>query len=389
MTHELQNTAMETVLQPLFENCFDGITEAFSALLNTAMLIERERALGASAYERNENRTGYANGFKPRSLKTRVGKLALRVPQVRDSSDPFYPSVLERGQRNERALAISLAEMYVQGVSTRKVSKIFESMCGFEVSAEQVSHTAADMDEALEKWRSRPIGCVKALIFDAMYEKVRIDGAVVSCAVLIAIGILENGRRCVLGVSVSLSEAEVHWRSFIESLKARGMHGVSFIVSDAHSGLKEALRATMPGVPWQRCQFHLQRNAQAYITKQSLKSTVAADIRAIFNAPSEEEAQRLLKLTIAKYANTQSNLAAWMEDNLPEGFTVFKLPSHARRRLRTSNAAENLNKQIRRRTKTAGLFPNENSILRLVSAILSEISDEWETGKVYLNVKGT
>ena len=387
MTHEIESTTMDRILQPLIDNGFDGIGDVVQALLNSAMLIEREKALGAGAYERSDSRDGYANGFKPRSLKTRVGKLELSVPQVRGSSAPFYPSVLERGQRNERALLLSLTEMYVQGVSTRKVSKIVERMCGFEVSSEQVSRACAEMDTALDKWRKRPIGCVKALIFDAFYENVRVDGAVVSCAVLVAIGILENGCRSVLGVSVSLSEAEVHWRQFIQGLKERGMHGVEFIVSDDHSGLKAALRSTLSGVAWQRCQFHLQQNAQSYVTKKDMKSDVAADIRDIFNAPSLKEAQRLLNLTVEKYAKTQSNLSAWMEDNLPEGFTVFMLPPEARKRLRTSNAAENLHRQIRRRTKVAGLFPNENSLLRLVSAILSEISDEWETGKVYLNVK--
>ena len=387
MTHEIESTTMDRILQPLIDNGFDGIGDAVQVLLNSAMLIEREKALGAGAYERSDSRDGYANGFKPRSLKTRVGKLELSVPQVRGSSAPFYPSVLERGQRNERALLLSLTEMYVQGVSTRKVSKIVERMCGFEVSSEQVSRATAEMDAVLDKWRKRPVGCVKALILDAFYENVRVDGAVVSCAVLVAIGILENGCRSVLGVSVSLSEAEVHWRQFIQGLKERGMHGVEFIVSDDHSGLKAALRSTLSGVPWQRCQFHLQQNAQAYVTKKDMKSDVAADIRDIFNAPSLKEAQRLLNLTVEKYAKTQSNLSAWMEENLPEGFTVFKLPPKARKRLRTSNAAENLHRQIRRRTKVAGLFPNENSLLRLVSAILSEISDEWETGKVYLNVK--
>lgn len=387
MTHEIESTTMDRILQPLIDNGFDGIGDVVQALLNSAMLIEREKALGAGAYERSDSRDGYANGFKPRSLKTRVGKLELSVPQVRGASEPFYPSVLERGQRNERALLLSLTEMYVQGVSTRKVSKIVERMCGFEVSSEQVSRACAEMDTALDKWRKRPIGCVKALIFDAFYENVRVDGAVVSCAVLVAIGILENGCRSVLGVSVSLSEAEVHWRQFIQGLKERGMHGVEFIVSDDHSGLKAALRSTLSGVAWQRCQFHLQQNAQSYVTKKDMKSDVAADIRDIFNAPSLKEAQRLLNLTVEKYAKTQSNLSAWMEDNLPEGFTVFMLPPEARKRLRTSNAAENLHRQIRRRTKVAGLFPNENSLLRLVSAILSEISDEWETGKVYLNVK--
>lgn len=389
MTHEDKVKALEAILQPLFEYGFDGLGEVFSRLLNEAMLIERDKALEAQPYERTSERKGYANGFKPRSLKTRIGKLQLKVPQARGTETPFYPTnILERGQRHERALAATLAEMYIQGIATRRVTNVLETMCGYEVSAEQVSRATALLDEELEKWRNRPIGCVKALILDAIYEKVRLNGAVVNCAVLVAIGICEDGHRTILGVSVSLSEHEVHWRQFLQSLKERDMHGVCFIVSDNHQGLRKALKATFPGVPWQRCQFHLQQNAQSYITKRDLKKTVAADIRAVFNAPSLEEAKRLLAKIIEKYSKTQAKLAAWMEDNIPEGLTVFHLPEHMRHRLRTSNMNENLNKQIRARTRIAGLFPNEESLLRLVSAVVSEISEEWEIGKIYLNMEG-
>lgn len=388
MTHEEKGTAMEAVLQPIFERGFDGIGEVLSAVLNFAMLVERENALGAEPYERSPDRAGHANGFRPRTLKTRVGELSLRVPQTRGTGAPFYPSVLERGQRHERALVLALAEMYVQGVATRRVAEVLETMCGCGVSSEQVSRASAMLDTELDKWRNRPLGCVRALVLDALYEKVRLDGAVVSCAVLVATGVLADGRRTVLGVSASASEAEIHWRGFLQGLKGRGMSGVAFVVSDGHEGLKAALAATLPGVAWQRCQCHLQRNAQAYVTKQDLKGQVAADIRAIFNAPSLEEARRLLDAAVEKYSKTQSKLAAWMEGNLPEGFAVFRLPEPMRRRLRTSNMAENLNRQIRRRTRVAGLFPNEPSLLRLVSAILSEISEEWETGKIYLSTEG-
>jgi putative transposase len=388
MTHEEKGTAMEAVLQPVFERGFDGIGEVLSAVLNFAMLIEREKALGAQPYERTAERGGHANGFKPRTLKTRVGELSLRVPQVRGAETPFYPSVLERGQRHERALVLALAEMYVQGIATRRVTEVLETMCGCGVSSEQVSRASSLLDAELEKWRTRPLGCVRALVLDALYEKVRMDGAVVSCAVLIATGVLADGRRTVLGVSAAVSEAEIHWRSFIRSLKERGMSGVAFVVSDSHEGLKAALASTLPGVAWQRCQCHIQRNAQAYVTKQDLKGQVAADIRAIFNAPSLDEARRLLDAAVEKYSKTQSKLAAWMGENISEGLAVFRLPEPMRRRLRTSNMAENLNRQIRRRTRVAGLFPNEASLLRLVSAVLSEISDEWETGKIYLSTEG-
>lgn len=387
MTHKEKINSLDTILQPIIENGFDGISEVFSNLLTTAMKIERERYLNAGAYERTEDRRGFANGFKSRGLKTRIGKLDVDVPQVRGIA-PFQPSVLERGQRSERALKLALAEMYVQGVSTRKVTKVMETMCGFDVSSTQVSNASKELDIELEKWRTRPLGCVKALIIDARYEKVRMNGAVVSCAVLVASGIQEDGKRSVLGVSVSVSEAELHWRNFFISLKERGLHGVQFVVSDDHEGIKAALRSTLPGATWQRCQCHLQRNAQSYVTKKDEKKKVAADIRNIFNAPSLEEAQRLLELAVEKYKETQTKLAVWMEDNIPEGFAVFSLPEHMRKRLRTTNMAENLNRQIKRRTRTASLFPNEASLLRLVTAVVNEISDEWESGKVYLDVKG-
>lgn len=388
MTHEKEGTVLRSILQPLLEDGFDGIGDVLAMVVNFAMELEREKHLGASAHERTSARTGYANGFKSRTIKTRIGELALKVPQVRDSAEPFYPSALERGQRSEKALALTIGEMYIQGVSTRKVRNVMEIMCGWEVSSEQVSRGAALMDEELKKWRNRPIGCVRALILDARYEKVRIDGAVEPVALFTAIGVTEDGRRSVLGTSVGTSEAELHWRNFIESLKGRGMTGIKFVVSDNHPGLKKALQTTLPGAVWQRCQTHLQRNAQAYITKPDLKGEVASDIRAVFNAPSREDANTLLEKTVKKYEKTQSKLAAWMEDNIPEGLAVFVLPEIMRKRLRTSNAAENLNLQIKRRTRVAGLFPNEASLLRLASAICMEISEEWETGNVYLDVKG-
>ena len=376
MTHEEKINALDVVLQPVIENGSDGLADVFAAVLNIAMRIEREQYLKAGAYERTENRVGHANGFKPRQLKTRMGALDIQVPQVR-GVEPFHPNVLEQGQRSEKALKLALAEMYVQGVATRRVKRIMEKMCGFEVSSTQVSKASKELDVELEKWRNRPIGCVKALIVDARYEKVRINGSVVSCAVLIASGILANGRRSVLGVSVSVSEAEVHWREFLISLKNRGMHGIQFVASDNHEGLKAALKSTLPGAVWQRCQCHLQRNAQSYVTKKDQKEKVAADIRAVFNAPSLEEAQRLLEKAVDKYKDKQTKLSVWMEENIPDGLAVFKLPESMRKRLRTTNMAENLNRQIRRRTRTASLFPNEASLLRLVTAVINEISDDW------------
>jgi transposase-like protein len=205
-------------------------------------------------------------------------------------------------------------------------------------------------------------------------------------AVLVAIGVDSSGRRQILGVSVAISEAEAHWRTFLKSLQERGLTGVTLIISDDHAGLREARQALFPSVPWQRCQFHLQQNAAAYVTRQDLRKQVASDIRAIFNAPERAEAERLLKLAVHKYAQCQPKLADWMEKNLPEGFTVFNFPPEHRRRLRTTNVLERTNREIRRRTRVATLFPNEASCLRLVSAVLMEISEDWQTDKVYLKM---
>lgn len=380
-----ESNPLGQMIQVLDEYGFDGMARAIGILVNEAMKIERSEVLGAQPYERTSERHGYANGFKPKTLNTRVGKVELQVPQTRDVE--FYPKSLERGVRSERALKLAVAEMYVQGVSTRKVTEITQELCGLEVSSSQVSRAAQMLDEELESWRSRPLGKLPYLIIDARYEKVRHGGSVVDCAVLVAVGVLPNGKRTVLGVSAKLSEAEVHWRDFLQSLVDRGLHGVELITSDAHEGLKAARKGVFPGVPWQRCQFHLQQNAVAYVPKISMRFEVAADLRGVFNAPDANEAERLLKIAVEKYRHSAPKLAEWMEKNVPEGLTVFTRPTAHRRRLRTGNMIERLNKEIRRRTRVATLFPNEASLLRLVSAVLAEVDEEWQTGKCYLNTE--
>jgi transposase-like protein len=384
MTHQMQTTAWDEVVELLAEHGFDGLAQAVTVLLNEVMKIERAAALGAGPYQRTEHRKGHANGFKPRTLHTRIGPLTVEVPQTRGVE--FYPSALEKGVRSERALKLAVAEMYVQGVSTRKVAAITERLCGLEVTSSQVSRAAQALDDELEKWRSRPIGETPYLILDARYEHVRHGGQVRSCAVLAAIGVDTAGRRSILGVSVSLSEAEAHWRDFLASLQGRGLHGVKLVVSDAHAGLKPALDARLTGVPWQRCQFHLIENAMAFVPGPSLRKAVVASLRAVFGAPDRPEAERQLEIAVKKYRSTAPKLADWLEANVPEGLAVFALPPSHRRRLRTVNMLERLNKELKRRTRVAGLFPNEASALRLVSAVAMEISDEWETNRKYLTM---
>jgi transposase-like protein len=358
------------------------MAQVMELLLNECMKFERQQALGVGPYQRGEARRGQANGFKPKTVKTRIGPLQLAVPQVRGAE--FYPRVLERRSRSEKALLLALAEMYVQGVSTDKVTKITEELCGCEISSSDVSRATALLDEEFAKWRNRPLGAIKYLILDARYEKVRQSGCVVDCAVLIAIGVDSAGRRSVLGVSVSLSEAEAHWREFFKSLLQRGLHGVELIVSDAHAGLKEARQACFAGVPWQRCQFHLLRNALAHVPTQEMKREVMDDLRRVLDAADVTSGQEHLRRVVRKYEKSAPKLAAWVEHNVPESLTVLRLPPAHRRRLRTTNMVERLNRELKRRTRVATLFPNEASLLRLATAVLMEVSEEWETGKRYV-----
>lgn len=370
------------LLDLLVEHGFDGMAQAMQTLLNEAMKLERCLTLGARPYERTLERRGYANGYKPKTFRTRVGALELAVPQTRGIE--FYPSALERGTRSERALAAAVAEMYLQGVSTRKVTAVMEQLCGREVTSMQVSRAVQLLDEELTAWRERPLGEMPYLFLDARYEKVRIGGTVVSCSLLVAIGVQPDGRRSVLGVSVALSEAEVHWRQFLAGMQARGLHGARLVTSDDHAGLRAALQARFAGVPWQRCQFHLAQNLLDYLPPQVSQDEASRDLRAVFNAPNRAEADRLLGQMVTKHAKSAPKLAAWLEANVPEGLTVFAFPAEHRRRLRTNNALERLNRELKRRTRVASIFPNEASLLRLATAVLMETDDEWQTEKRYL-----
>jgi transposase-like protein len=382
MTYQNHYTLSEDLLAQITAEGLDALPELIRVVVNAAMLAERQQYLGVGPYERSSARTDQANGFKPKTVTTRVGEVTFAVPQVRHGE--FYPQALDRGLRSERALTLALAEMYVQGVSTRKVAAIVEQLCGTGVSSSQVSRAAAALDGVLETWRTRPLETCRYVLLDARYEKVRVDGQVRDVAVLIAVGVDPTGHRQLLGVSVSLSEAEVHWRNFLSSLVQRGLRGVQMITSDAHEGLAAARRAVFGGVPWQRCQFHLQQNAQAYVPRQELQAEAAADIRAIFNAPDKAAAVALLDQAVTKYRKIASRLAEWLEQNIPEGLTVFGLPAAHRRLVRTTNGLERLNREVKRRTRVVGIFPNEASCLRLVSALLMEISEEWEVGRAYL-----
>ena len=401
MAQRVDHNPLEAAYSALIDHGLDGAGEALRIIINEASKIEREQFLNARPFERTPERADYANGFKPKTVMTRVGQQTFDIPQVRGGG--FYPSALDKGTRTERALNVALAEMYVQGVSTRKVITVLQALLGpdVEISSTQVSRAAEQLDAGLAAWRERPLDETPYVFLDARYERIREGGRLIDCAVLVAIGITADGKRRVLGVSVAFSEAEVHWRAFLDSLLRRGLRGVKFIVSDDHAGLKAARRATLPSVPWQRCQFHLdrvwlaaaklpkrglQQNAQAYVTRLDQRKPVAQRIRAIFNAPDKAEAERLLKQALELWAKEAPKLAAWAEESLPMGFAVFDLPAAHRVRMRTTNGLERINRELKRRTRVASIFPNAASCLRLVSALLAECDEDWMSGIIYLTM---
>ena len=385
---EPQGTIITALMEQLIESGPDGMAQAFTALFNLAMRLERDRFLAAEPYERSPARRGYANGYKPKTLDTPAGTVTVQVPKTRDTDEPFFPQSLERGRRSCRAVMLAIAEMYVQGVSTRDAAKVMAEFGLKSLSSTQVSRAAALLDEELRAWRSRPLSTVPYLLLDARYEKVRDGGVVRDAAILSAIGIDPDGHRRVLGVSAALSEAEVHWRGFLDELVARGLRGVRFIVSDDHAGLRAARQAVFPGALWQRCQFHLAQNAIHHAPNAAIRKRIGAELRRVWNAATLELAQEELRRLVDAYHDAAPKLAAWLESAVPEGLTVFSLPDHHRRRLRTANPIERaIQQEIKRRTSKVRVFPNEAALLRLVTAILVEIDEDWATtDRVYINM---
>ena len=384
ISDQLKDTLVDQIVKELIGQGSEGLKPVLELLLNAAMKIEREQFLGAASHERSEERKGYANGYKPKGLQTRLGALDLEVPQVRGLG--FYPQSLEKGSRSEKALKLTIAQMYLEGVSTRRVQDITEKLCGYEVSSTQVSRVTQELDGQFEQFRNRPIGEICYLIVDAIYLKVRHNGCVIDMAILLAYGVTAEGKREILGASASLSEAEVHWREFFQHLQSRGMRGLRLIISDDHAGMKKARAAVFPSVPWQRCQFHLCQNAQSYAPKKSMRGEIAEVMREIFQSPTLEMAREMKRQAIEKYRSRAPEFARWLEENVEEGLTVFQFPKEHWKKIRTSNGIERVNREIKRRTKVAVLFPNKESALRLVTGIILEIHEEWVTGRMYLDM---
>ena len=375
-----QDSAVEALVEQLIEGGSENMATVFAGLFNLAMRIERERFLGAGHYERTPERRGYANGTRPKKIDTPAGTVRLEVPKTAGHEAPFYPQALERGRRSCRAVMLAVAEMYIKGVSTRDAEAVMREFGLESLSSSQVSRAAKLLDGELDAWRNRPLGEIRYLLLDARYEKVREGGVVRDAAVLSVIGIGPDQRRRVLGVSCALSEAEVHWRAFLETLVARGMRGVAYIVSDDHPGLGAARKAVLGGAVWQRCQYHLAQNAIHHAPNLAIRKAIGKELRRVWNAADGKAAEAELGHLVAAYRDSAPKLADWLETAIPEGLAVFALPERHQKRMRTSSPMErSIQQEIKRRTVKVRVFPNEASLERLVTAILVEIDEKWET----------
>lgn len=341
--------------------------------------------IGAAPYERTDQRKGYRNGYKERTLKTRVGTLELMVPQDRDGT--FSTSLFAHYQRNEKALVLSLMEMYVEGVSTRKVKEVTEELCGTSFSKSMVSRLSGDLDAELETWRTRPLdeASYPYLFVDARYEKVRAGSRIISEGVLVVSGVRDDGFREILAVDVADVESETTYQDLFRPLKERGLSGVELVTSDDHAGLKAAIARHFHGASHQRCQVHFSRNLMERVSFDKRKE-LAADLRTVFDAPERSMAMTLAEGIADKWRESYPKVAEHLEEHIEECLSCLAFPESHRRRIRSTNGLERVNQEIRRRSRVVRIFPNRGSCLRLVSAVVAEISEEWVTGKRYLNM---
>lgn len=362
------------------------LREIVERVIQEFLEAEMEAHIGAAPYERNKERRGQRNGFKPRMLRTRVGTLNLLIPQDREGT--FSTSIFARYQRNEKALVLALMEMYIQGVSTRKVREVTEVLCGTSFSKSQVSALTGQLDAELNAWRRRPLSAqgYPYLFVDANYKDVRVGGRVVSQGILLVSAIRDDGKREILGVEVADTESESTYNELFSDLKARGLSGVLLVVSDDHLGLKAAAKRHFQGASWQRCQVHFTRNATGKVKREKRKE-LAGDLREVFIAKDRDRAQALSVAAAAKWQQTNPKVAVMIEENIEECFSSFSFPASHRPRIRTTNGLERLNQEIKRRTRVIRIFPNRESCLRLISALCVEQSEEWTSGKRYLNME--
>jgi putative transposase len=387
MTEDHRRTDAQMVQEVLLDDT-GFLAEVVQRVLQELLEAEMTEHVGAAPYERAAGRKGHRNGHKPRALRTRVGTLNLLVLQDREGT--FSTRLFARYQRNEKALCLALMEMYVEGVSTRKVKDITEALCGTSFSKSLVSSLAGSLDAELAAWRDRPLEAqgYPYLFVDARYEKVRVDGRVVSQGVLVASAVREpDGFREILAVEVADTESEATYQELFRSLKARGLSGVELVVSDDHKGLKAAIERHFQGASWQRCQVHYARNLLGMVGAKKRKE-LAAELRAIFAATSSKQALAIASSVADRWRGKgYEKVAEHIEEHVEECLSCLSFPESHRRRIRTTNGLERFNQELKRRTRVVRIFPNREACLRLVTALAVEHSEEWITGRRYLDME--
>ena len=360
----------------------DGLARLVEEILNQVLEAEVTEHLKAERYERSEERTGYRNGYRLRTLYMRVGPVTLRVPQLRDGS--FSSAIFRRYQRSEQAFVLGLMEMYVNGVSMGKVKRITEELCGVSFSRSTVSQLCMELDAKVRKFNERALGEFPFLVIDAMHFKAREDDCVVGKAALLVSGINAEGVREPLGVRIGDCESEAFWKETFDWLKQRGLRGVRFVVSDEHAGLVKAVRGAFVGAIWQRCQVHFMRNILGYVGRR-MREELAEDLKPIFRAETAGQARELAQAFIEKWQSRAPRAVACLENGLEDALAVMALPAKYRRRLRTTNMQERLIQELRRRERVIRIFPNEDSALRLFASMLAETHETW-LGRKYLDM---
>ncbi|MHB1842504.1 MAG: IS256 family transposase [Sulfobacillus sp.] len=381
---QVQISVDPEIVQGLFQRD-DGLARLVESVLNQILEAQVTERLGAEPYERTADRQGYRNGSRGRTLKTRVGALSLEVPQVREGV--FSTELFGRYQRNEQALVLALMEMVVNGVSTRKVKRITEELCGTSFSRSTVSELCRGLDQVVEAWNGRDLGeqAHPFVIVDALVLRIREDGHVSQRSAFVAVGVDEKGQREILGLMLGDSESQDSWSSFFAWLKERGLKGVDLVVSDDHAGLVAAVRKHFQGVLWQRCQTHLSRNVLDVCPK-ALQAELHSRLRPIFEAPDAEVARVRLAETLSSCEARAPKAMERLEAGFDDAVAVLALPEPYRRLLRTTNGLERLNEEIRRRERVIRIFPNQASALRLLGALLMEQDEVWTTGRKYLDM---
>lgn len=360
----------------------DFLQEAVRQFVQALMEAEVGAQIGAGRYERSDERTTQRNGYRNRPWDTRAGTLELAIPKLRQGS--YFPSFLEPRRRAEQALVAVVAEAYVQGVSTRKVEALVQSLGIAGISKSEVSRLCASLDGQTKAFRERRLDAAYPYLWlDARYEHVREDGRVQSMAVVVAYGVRADGIRDVLGVDVGASEDAPLWRAFLQDLVGRGVHGVKLVISDAHPGLRQAIAEVFVGASWQRCRVHFLRNVLARVPK-SAQAMVAATVRTIFEQPSRQAAQAQLRQVVGLLARFPT-VVRLLEDAEEEVLTFYDFPAAHRRQVYSTNPLERLNKELKRRSAVVGIFPNRAAVLRLFGALLAEQSDEWRVGRHYFS----